>query len=46
MTTLLLTRSVLANVGAKQKTEHVYASPTPWVNNTHPKIAVIVKERK
>lgn len=23
-----------------------HESPTPWVHNTHPKIAAIVKERK
>lgn len=31
---------------SRELLEHVNPFPTPWVHNTHPKIAVIVKERK
>lgn len=35
-----------ARMEQKELLQQVYESPPPWVCSTHPKIAVIVKERK
>lgn len=39
-------RSIHPSRATQKRFEHVYVCPHPWVQNTFPKIAVIVKKRK